>query len=201
MLFPVAVQALRQDSTSGHHRFSVSGRSRIFHGIVDRQSDYKFEKHPVLNFNMAYGEISTSDDHISRIKRSLRKHVKQKGIRLTPVNFIEEMFEDLLQDIYDKYGLGAVILVDEHDYTVTKYVSNSELALCNRNVLQDFYQLMKSNIKFIRFAFVTGITRFAMTSLESGPNNFTDICLMSEFAGICGFTIKEFNMIFRNRFS
>ncbi|MDR1080107.1 MAG: ATP-binding protein [Deltaproteobacteria bacterium] len=177
------------------------GERTLFDGLWIDKNGYQFEKHPVLNFNMAYDEISTKDDLIARIKRNLRKHARQEGIQLTPDDSIREMFDDLLQGIYEKFGVGAVILVDEYDAPVTRHISDLALALANRDVLHDFYQSMKANIKHIHFAFVTGITRFAMTSLDSGPNNFTDISLMSKFSGICGFTIKEFNKLFKNRFT
>jgi hypothetical protein len=59
---------------------------------------------------------------------------------------------------------------------------------------------MKTNLDHIHFAFVTGITRFAMTSLDSGPNNFMDISLLPEFTGICGFTPSELDSCFEDMF-
>ncbi|MDR1040169.1 MAG: AAA family ATPase [Deltaproteobacteria bacterium] len=48
----------------------------------------------------------------------------------------------------------------------------------------------------MRFALVTGVTRYAMSALDSGPNNFLDISLSPEFSGVCGFTISEFDRLF-----
>ncbi|MDR1079589.1 MAG: ATP-binding protein [Deltaproteobacteria bacterium] len=176
------------------------GDRMLFEGLWIDQSDYQFEPHPVLNFNMAYDEISTKDDLVSWIKWDLMRHAKREGVLLKSDFTSRQMFEVLLEDIYTKYGVGAVILVDEYDAPVTKHISDLKLASANRDVLHDFYQSMKTNIDYIHFALVTGITRFAMTSLDSGPNNFNDISLMPKFAGICGFTIREFKKLFKNRF-
>jgi hypothetical protein len=59
---------------------------------------------------------------------------------------------------------------------------------------------MKQNVKYIHFAFVTGITRFAMTSLDSGPNNFMDIALLPEYSGICCFTPGDLDIYVDDRF-
>ncbi|MDR1081558.1 MAG: ATP-binding protein, partial [Deltaproteobacteria bacterium] len=164
------------------------------------KSDYKFEKHPVLNFNMAYAKISTPDDLVCRIEDVLKYMAVKQNVTIT-ANSYDMMLEQLLDGIYNRHGVHAVILVDEYDAPVTRHISDPKLASANRDVLHDFYQSIKTNIKSIHFAFVTGITRFAMTSLDSGPNNFKDISLMSQFSGICGFTIKEFKKLFKNRFT
>ncbi|MDR1080903.1 MAG: ATP-binding protein, partial [Deltaproteobacteria bacterium] len=176
------------------------GDRKLFEGLWIGKSDYRFEKHPVLNFNMAYDDVSASDDLVIRIKRSLIKQADKAGVRLTSDCSIGEMFEDLLEGIHEKRGGGAVVLVDEYDAPVTDHISDKELALANRKILHDFYRSMKNNIDYIHFAFVTGITRFAMTSLDSGPNNFKDISLSPEFSGICGFTPSELDSCFQDRF-
>jgi hypothetical protein len=108
--------------------------------------------------------------------------------------------EDLLEGIHEKHGVGAVILVDEYDAPVTDHISDRNLALACRNVLHDFYRSIKKNIEHVSFAFVTGITRFAMTSLDSGANMFKDISIDERYAGICGFTSREIDVLFEDRF-
>jgi hypothetical protein len=73
------------------------------------------------------------------------------------------------------------------------------LAEDNSRVLHDFYRSLKNVDKHLRFIFVTGITRFALTSLDSGGNNLNDISLDSEYAGICGFSEDEFDTLFEDR--
>jgi hypothetical protein len=137
----------------------------LFGGLWIEKSGYKFDKHPVLNFTMTYDLISTQDDLVNRLKRNLKKLAFSQGVQLTSDFTAGEMLEDLLEGIYKKHGVAAVILVDEYDFPVTRHISDQKLASANRKVLHDFYMSMKTNKKYIRFAFVTGITGFAMKSI------------------------------------
>ncbi|MDR1037488.1 MAG: ATP-binding protein [Deltaproteobacteria bacterium] len=175
------------------------GDRKLFDGLWIAKSDYQFERHPVLNFTMTFSEIENKYDLINGIKRKLKVLAEVEGVTIDDGTYTE-MMEQLLRRISNKHGARVVILVDEYDSPVTKHISNRDLALDNRDVLHDFYESIKTNIDYIRFALVTGITRFAMTSMDSGPNNFKDISLKSQFAGICGFTPKELNKLFKNRY-
>jgi hypothetical protein len=134
---------------------------------------------------MAFTEISSKDDLISAIKENLRDMAVEQNVTVTS-NSYGMMLEQLLKALSKEHGVGAVILVDEYDAPVTDHISDKDLALANRNVLHDFFRVMKTNIKYIHLAFITGITRFTMNSMDSGPNNFMDISLLPEYAGICG---------------
>jgi hypothetical protein len=148
---------------------------------------------------MAFDEISTPDDLIGMIKRKLTEMAVDNDLSITNGS-CGEILRQLLKGLSKKHGVGAVILVDEYDAPVTDHISDRNLALACRNVLHDFYRSIKTNLIFIRFTFVTGITRFAMTAVDSGANNFIDISLDEKFAGICGFTLHEFNVLFEDRF-
>jgi hypothetical protein len=175
------------------------GDRDLFKGLWIDRSDYDFEKHPTLKFTMSYAKLKTPDDLADRLEFKLKEMAEENGIILT-ANSYDEMLGQLLKRMYVKYGASVVILVDEYDSPVTTYMSNRELAESNRDVLHGFYQAMKTNIEYIHFAFVTGITRFAMTSLDSGPNNFRDISLNPKYAGICGITPDELAVYFKDRF-
>jgi hypothetical protein len=110
------------------------------------------------------------------------------------------MLGQLLRGVNEKFGVGAVVLIDEYDAPAAMHISNQELAWDNCGVLHDFYMTLKKHIRHIRFAFVTGVTRFAATALDIGGNNFLDISLRSDYAGICGFPVSELESLFADRF-
>ncbi|MDR1312307.1 MAG: ATP-binding protein [Deltaproteobacteria bacterium] len=166
---------------------------------IGAQSDYGFERHPVLMFNMAFAKISTPDDLTGKIERKLKEMAIEHDVAITCDSY-DEILEQLLKGLSKKFGVGTVILVDEYDAPVTDHILDRNLALACRNVLHDFYRSIKSNLRYVHFAFVTGITRFAMTAVDSGANNFLDISLDKKFSGICGFTLNEFNVLFKDRF-
>jgi hypothetical protein len=175
------------------------GDRELFKGLWIDKSDYKFERHPVLKFTMAYSNINSKNDLIDNIKFDLESFAEENEVALT-TKIYGKMLEQLVKRLYKKHGTEVVILVDEYDAPLTKHIMDKKIAPGIRTVLHDFYVALKTNIKLIRLAFVTGITRFAMTALDSGPNNFTDISLRSEFGGICGFTEKDMDMAFGDRY-
>jgi hypothetical protein len=149
---------------------------------------------------MTFSEIKTSDDLVSGIKSKLRALAELNGVVLEDARTYSEILQQLVMRLAVKHDAGVVILIDEYDAPVTDHVLNLDLALANRKVMHDFFRSIKSSVEYIHFAFVTGITRFAMVSLDSGPNNFLDISLRSDFAGICGFTPTELKNCFNDRF-
>jgi hypothetical protein len=112
---------------------------------------------------------------------------------------IDRFVPELFNKLKDKYGVGIVVLIDEYDAPVAQYIGNPELAAGNSKVLHDFYTGLKNSIKDTRFAFVTGISRFAYTAMDSDPNHFYDLSFDPEYAGICGFTITELDEFFQYR--
>ncbi|MDR1037370.1 MAG: AAA family ATPase [Deltaproteobacteria bacterium] len=172
------------------------GDRELFRGLWIDNSDYKFERHPVLKFNMAsYTNLKSQDILTGMIKTDLKRFAKKHKISFSS-DYSSKMFEELLEILSDKYGKGVVVLVDECDAPVTRYILDRGIARDNLDVLHDFYVVLKASIKFIRLAFVTGIARFAISPLDSGPDNFTDISFKPEFAGICGFTEDDMDTVF-----
>ncbi|MDR1038734.1 MAG: ATP-binding protein [Deltaproteobacteria bacterium] len=178
------------------------GEREHFKGLwIETDSDYAFEKHPVLRFSMGrYNELSTKDDLIECVKFDLMSAATEQDVTIS-ANNSGQMLGELLKGVSKKHGTGVVVLIDEYDAPVSRHIADRKLAYDNRDVLHDFYAALKDSYMYVRFALVTGITRFAMTSQDSGLNDFKDISLMSDFAGICGFTIPEFNKLFKNRFA
>ncbi|MDR1038772.1 MAG: AAA family ATPase [Deltaproteobacteria bacterium] len=172
------------------------GNRELFKSLwIDLHSDYKFVRHPVLRLNMAYPGLSTKQDLVSEIEWTLRRTAKKDNVDISAISYTG-MLEELLDGMSQKYGVGVVVLIDEYDAPVSWNISNIQLASDNSNVLHGFYTSIMRNLRFVRFAFVTCITRFTWTALDSGPNNFMDISLVPEFAGICGFTVSEFESLF-----
>jgi hypothetical protein len=149
---------------------------------------------------MTYINVNTKDKLIGRIMEDLDSIAVKHKVTLKSKN-LDKKLEQLLEGICKKSKARAVILVDEYDAPVTDHIMDNDIAKGNIDVLHSFYRSLKSFSDYIHFSFVTGITRFAMAALDSGPNNFTDISLLPEFAAICGFTMKEMDTIFGDRYT
>jgi hypothetical protein len=174
------------------------GNRELFEGLEISSTGYRFEKHPVIRLNMNYALTESPERMMTNITATLRGIAASEGVCLTMPSY-DLILAELVAELSNKYGSGTVILVDEYDAPVARHVDDSELAKANAQVLRGFYGAIKNSLKRIRFALVTGVTRFAMTSVDSDANNFVDLTLDPEFAGICGFPVREFDALFRDR--
>ena len=106
--------------------------------------------------------------------------------------------KDLIQRIHRKTGKQVVILVDEYDKPLLQTMGvNEELNERYRNALKAFYSVIKTCDEYIRFAFLTGVTKFSKISIFSDLNNLRDISMEKQYAGICGITQAELEANFQ----
>jgi hypothetical protein len=94
-----------------------------------------------------------------------------------------------------------VVLFDEYDDPVSSNIVDEKLAAKNAKILRIFFSALKSSNKMIRFAFVTGVTRYGMMGISAGLNNLTDITMDKNYSAICGFTHKELDDNFRGYYN
>ncbi|MDR3153849.1 MAG: AAA family ATPase [Deltaproteobacteria bacterium] len=176
--------------------FREDGRE-LFRGLEIESSGYGFEAHPVVRITMSSAPTSPVElkDFITF---TLETIADSEGLTLKAPMYSMRL-QELIRLLHAKRGKGVVVLIDEYDAPVAGHLDDMGLAEANAKVLRGFFEAIKLSIPHLRFAFCTGITRFALTSMGTVPNPFTDISLDEEFAGICGFTVQEFEKIFADR--
>jgi len=107
-------------------------------------------------------------------------------------------FKGIIQRAYQQTGKQVVILVDEYDKPLLQTMGiNEALNEHYRNTLKAFYSVIKTCDQYIRFAFLTGVTKFSKISIFSDLNNLKDISLNETYAGICGISQKELEANFQ----
>ncbi|MDR1111986.1 MAG: AAA family ATPase [Deltaproteobacteria bacterium] len=176
------------------------GHRGLFKGLwIDSgEANYEFKKYPVIRLSMAYSEMGSPNELKKRIANNLLSIAGKEEVKITEDSY-GEILGQLIQGLSEKHGADVVVLVDEYDAPVTRHIEDLAVAKANSGVLHDFYTALKAKVGYIRFALVTGITRFALTAMDSGPNNFYDLSLEPLYAGVCGFTISEFDRLFDDR--
>jgi len=108
-------------------------------------------------------------------------------------------FTSLIQAAYQQTGKQVVILVDEYDKPLLQTMGvNEALNEHYRNMLKAFYSVIKTCDQYIRFAFLTGVTKFSKISIFSDLNNLRDISMEEDYAGICGITQEELEANFQS---
>ena len=109
---------------------------------------------------------------------------------------ISGCFTELIRKAQQKYQQNVVVLVDEYDKPILDNITDPAIAAEMRTGLRNFYSVIKDNDDFIRFAFLTGVSKFSKVSVFSGLNNLEDITLDKTYSAICGYTQQELEHTF-----
>ena len=159
-----------------------------------------WQVYPVLYFDFNIGQYLESEALSERLDSLLKEQESLYGILVAKEEkpFFASRFERLIKAAYNKTGKQAVILVDEYDKPLLQTMGvNEELNEHYRNTLKAFYSVIKTCDEYIRFAFLTGVTKFSKISIFSDLNNLRDISMEEDYAGICGITQEELETTFQ----
>ena len=107
-----------------------------------------------------------------------------------------EIFMHFIELLYNKYNQRVVVLIDEYDKPILDHIDSIEIANANRQILREFYGILKSMDPYLQFTFITGVSKFVKTSIFSGVNNLLDITLSKKTANICGITMDDLDQYF-----
>ena len=165
---------------------AFGGDKELFNGLWIYNSDFGFEKHPVLRLDMSSITNETPGVLRSELSDELRKRAKAEGFDFdydTP----SAIFKTLIESLCKKYGKGVVVLIDEYDKPILDRLSDIAVAEANMDVLRGFYGILKPMDQYLRMTFITGVTKFTKTSAFSELNNLFDITLTERYANICVF--------------
>ena len=172
-----------------------SGRKELFDGLAIAELEKDWVQYPVLRFDMTGISYSTPDAVNIAISYQLSRLAQRYEVPVTDKP-IDSRFESLIDDVHAKTGLPVVILIDEYDKSIVDNLDNDTLADTFRNQLQGFYSVMKAKDAYIKFGFLTGITKIGKLSVFSGMNNLKDISLDIRYADICGISDEELKKFF-----
>ena len=159
-------------------------------------------KYPVIKISWS-GLSSNSIDEIYQIADdSLLDNQNRLHIKCDKNIPPQICLKQLIKKAYERYKIPVVILIDEYDKPILNNILNITLANQMRDFLRGFYEQLKENDRYIKFVFLTGVSKFSKASIFSGLNNMTDISLNPKFGNICGYTQKnienEFKEYFKN---
>lgn len=166
------------------------GRRDLFEGLAIEQLEEKWEKHPVLHLDLNARKYEHPEDLVAMLNQYLEKWEARFGDEKKG-RAPEERFEYVIRRAYEQTGKGVVVLVDEYDKPLLQCLHNEELLEAYRSMLKAFYGVLKSADKYLRFAFLTGVTKFSQVSVFSDLNQLNDISLDYDSGTLCGITHEE----------
>lgn len=166
-----------------------SGNKELFKHYWIYTSDFNWQQHPVINIDFSQFDCSSVSLLKAEIERKLVLLGSSHGIDLHEEPSLKSKLIRLVMEL-SKIN-KVVILIDEYDKPILDNILNLELAKNIRNELASFYETIKSLDAYLRAVFITGITKFAQTSLFSGLNNLKDLTLSPKANSLCGYTETE----------
>ena len=173
------------------------GRRELFKGLAIERTDWDWEKEvcPVLHLDMSQVSSMCLDDFKSNLLNLLEARCREMDVPFDAKKTVEANFLNLLEGLAGKSPNGKyVLLIDEYDAPIAKLLDSekgrAELADM-RSALHDFYVQAKSHCGDMRFLMVTGVSKFAKTSIFSAFNNPKDLTLDARAADIVGYTHEE----------
>lgn len=171
------------------------GQKELFKGLAVEQLEKEWKKYPILHLDLNSREYKDESSLEAELNRHLEGWEKEYGSEYKD-RAAEERFIHVINNVYEKTGSRVVILVDEYDKPLLQTIGNEALQQAYRSKLKAFYSVLKTLDAKIRFAFLTGVTKFGKVSVFSDLNNLKDISMLPAYSGICGITEKELRAYF-----
>ena len=171
------------------------GKRELFRGLlIEDQWNWEL-KYPVIKISFS-GGIHSKADLEADLLYILQSNEKRLGLKCENRVRPQHFFAELIEKAYEKYHQKVVILIDEYDKPILDNIENIPEALLIRDGMREFYTNIKDNDRYLRFAFLTGVSKFSKVSLFSGLNNLEDISLNPDYGNICGYTQLDLDTTF-----
>ena len=166
------------------------GKKELFEGLAVEKLEDKWEKYPVLHLDLNAEKYDTIDSLNAILSNQLTQWEAVYG-KGNDENTLSNRFKGIIQRANEQTGKGVVVLVDEYDKPLLQAIHNDTLLENYRTILKAFYGVLKSSDKYLRFVFLTGVTKFSQVSVFSDLNQLNDISLDYDFGTLCGITHDE----------
>ncbi|UOD33973.1 ATP-binding protein [Deferribacteraceae bacterium V6Fe1] len=171
------------------------GNKKLFEGLYIYDKWNWDEKYPVIKISWA-GNFQTLEGLKQVAFDVFKTNQESLGVICDNVNDPASCFRDLIHRAYKKYNQKVVILIDEYDKPILDVIENIDQAKINREFIKGLYSIIKDNDAYVKFAFLTGVSKFSKASIFSGLNMLTDISLNPKYGNICGYTQKDIETSF-----
>ena len=166
------------------------GNRELFKGLyIYDKWDWNIS-YPVIKIDFM-GDLRSGESLKRNILNLLKDNQKRLNIECEDIEDFGTCFQQLIKNAYEKYNQQVVVLVDEYDKAILDNLDQMEVARENREIIKSLYTVLKGSERYIKFVFLTGVSKFSKASIFSGLNMLEDISLTPRYGNICGYTQKD----------
>lgn len=173
-----------------------TGRKDLFQGLDIEQLEKDWFCYPVMHLDLNAEKYETREELENILKTYLREWEDKYGSKESDNISLSQRFRAVIRNAKEKTGRGVVVLIDEYDKPILQAIGNAPLQEEFRNTLKAFYGVLKSADADLKFALLTGVTKFGKVSVFSDLNNLMDISMSPRFHDICGINDEELHRVF-----
>lgn len=166
------------------------GKRELFKGLAIDRDDMNWTPSPVLLLDLNTSEYK----NIAQLEAIIRDHLHKWETEYGSTSIEKDLplrFKGIIESAHKRTGQRVVVLVDEYDKPLLHAIGKPELMEEFRSLLKSLYAVLKTTDEHVRFAFITGVTKFSKVSIFSDLNNLNDISLDKEYENICGISEEE----------
>lgn len=173
------------------------GKRELFQGLAMEELEKEWLQHPILHLDLNIEKYDSIESLGNILNNALTHWEKIYGDEPSEASF-SLRFAGIIRRAHELTGQRVVILVDEYDKPMLQAINNEELQREFRNTLKPFYGALKTMDGDIKFALLTGVTKFGKVSVFSDLNNLNDISMDKQYVSLCGMTEKEIHHYFED---
>ena len=172
------------------------GKKELFEGLKVMDLEKEWKTYPVLHFTMSGLKNLKVSEAKSKLENFIADYERLYGrdpLSITP----GDRFRNLIHNANKQAGEQVVVILDEYDAPVMRLLYDTEQHEEMRMLLSEFYQVLKDEGAYLKFVFITGVTKFSLMSIFSELNNLYQISMIDEYSGLCGITQEELDTFLR----
>jgi Predicted AAA-ATPase/PD-(D/E)XK nuclease superfamily len=181
-------------------KYLFEGRQDLFEGLwIYDKMEWAEMRHPVLHLT-----FNKSDFHDMGFKTYLLTKLREQASLheiVLQTDTLSSMMEELILTLHQKHGKGVVLLIDEYDKPITEFLRKDQIHIAeeNREIMRQLYSPLKDLDKYLRFVFLTGVSKFSKVSIFSDLNHLEDITVGKRFPTLLGYTEDEISYYFTEK--
>ncbi len=172
------------------------GQKELFEGLKIMDLEKVWKTYPVLHFTMSGLKNLKVSEAKSKLENFIADYERLYG-RNTEEETPGARFRGLIHRACEKTGERVVVILDEYDAPVMRLLYDPEQLEEMRMMLREFYQVLKDEGAYLKFVFITGVTKFSQMSIFSELNNLKQVSMFDEYSGLCGITQEELDSVLR----